>query len=78
MAGFAIMRIGNIPINALPDAYYIGLLVVEIILSLIVIWLLYRELKSMRVFKKKLANPYNFHLELQFVLLLFQEPVKVH
>ena len=42
-AGFAVMRIGNILINTLPDAYYVGLLLVEIILSLIGIWLLYRE-----------------------------------
>ena len=40
MAGFAVMRIGSIFINGLPDAYYLGLLLVEIILTLIGIWLI--------------------------------------
>jgi hypothetical protein len=39
MAGFAVMRIGNILINGLSDVYYLGLLLVEIVLSLIGIWL---------------------------------------
>ncbi len=40
MAGFALMRIGNILINGLSDVYYLGLLLVEIVLSLIGIWLI--------------------------------------
>ena len=40
MAGFAVMRIGSIFINGLLDIYYLGLLLVEIILALIGIWLL--------------------------------------
>jgi hypothetical protein len=40
MAGFAVMRIGNILINGLSDVYYHGLLLVEIILTLIGIWLI--------------------------------------
>ncbi len=43
MAGFAFIRIGSIFINGLPDVYYLRILLVEIILSLIGIWLLYRE-----------------------------------
>ena len=40
MAGFAVMRIGSIFINGLLDIYYLGLLLVEIILTLIGIWLI--------------------------------------
>jgi len=40
MAAFAVMRIGNILINGLSDVYYLGLLLVEIILTLIGIWLI--------------------------------------
>jgi len=40
MAGFAVMLIGNILINGLSDVYYLGLLLVEIVLTLIGIWLI--------------------------------------
>ena len=40
MASFAVMRIGSAFNNGLPDTYYLGLLLVEIFLTLIGIWLI--------------------------------------